>query len=224
MKSSGIDHWICTPRFAISENRENFSSARRCPSLVTPVSRDATACAHVERRGRLGAVPIEPVAEIAMSEECGERSIGIWKLPGLDRRHHVVGRHAESVAPPPSDAHVRRNAMAEILVVPVKGVRAPNDSHHRRIQVGGADAVVKDGPDEHRQPFDAVVSFPRAENETAGTARSRPQPEPLGGRIRLDCVDGLRTKESGSGIREQHADRSHRLRCVCHVGLIPSSR
>src|SRR4029077_11160606 len=145
MKSSRIGHWIRTPRFAISENRENFSGACGCPSLVTPVRREAAARAHVERRGCLGAVPIEPVAEIAMPEKCGERGIGIWKVPGLDRRHHVIGRHAESVAPPPSDAHVRRNTMAEILVVPVKGVRAADDSHHRRIQVGGAYAVVKDG-------------------------------------------------------------------------------
>src|SRR6202040_2193143 len=81
MKSSGVHYRICAPRFAISENRENLSGSRGSPSLIAPVRRKTAVWAHVERRGCLGAVSIEPVAEIAMPEESGERRVGIGKLP-----------------------------------------------------------------------------------------------------------------------------------------------
>ena len=76
---------------------------------------------------------IEVIAEIAVAEECGEPGIGIGKVPGLDRRHQIVRRDSKTVTSPAPDAHFRHDAMAEILVVPVKRVGTPDDSHHRRV-------------------------------------------------------------------------------------------
>src|SRR4030081_222969 len=69
MKSSCVHHRIRAPRFAIFENRENFSGARGSPPLIAPLRREAAARAGVEGRGCLGAVSVEPVTEITMSEE-----------------------------------------------------------------------------------------------------------------------------------------------------------
>jgi hypothetical protein len=81
-----------------------------------------------------------------MNEKGGEPGVGIRKLPRLYRGDHIVRRDTQLVAALPSHAHPRVDVVADILVIPVEGVRAADDAEYRDVERRFSGAVMEYGP------------------------------------------------------------------------------
>jgi hypothetical protein len=167
-------------------------------------------------------VTVEVVAEIAVTEERSQSRIRIGQVPRLHRGHNVVRRDSQSVSSAATDAHLGHDPVTEVLAIPVKCVRASDDAQHRHIELGCACTVVKRWPDVDWKPFDPVVRLAGADDQPAGTARSRPQSKPLSGRIDCDGVFALGTGESGRAQQDERAQCSNHPSGIRHGALIPS--
>src|SRR5437773_5176627 len=96
--------------------------------------------------------------------------------------------------------------MTEVLIVPVESVGAPDDAHHRRVQLGRLDTVVEDRAEHHWQSFDAIVSLSGAEHESTLSARSCPPTRALAESVSRNCVRDLCERRNGEHTRSASPD------------------